>query len=84
MCSSVFTIADLLLLRNNWNNFQTSVYHKVNDKLELGYKIEYSTDRTDTKFSMAAKYSVDKDLVLRVGTGPRVIWSFNYTYRYIC
>lgn len=57
---------DLVFYSNNSTQFQSSIYHKVNDKLELGIKKGWSTDKTDTKFSVAAKYSVDKDLVLRV------------------
>jgi len=50
---------------NNTNEFGGRLYHKVNDKLELGANLGWSTSDATTRFGIAGKYQLEQGTVLR-------------------
>jgi len=62
-----YTVSDLTMHAavNDGSEFNGSVYQKVNDKLEAGLILNWTSGTNVTKFGVAAKYSVDKDSTFR-------------------
>jgi len=50
---------------NDGSEFMGSLYHKVNDKLDTGVSLNWTSGTNVTRFGVAAKYSVDKDTTFR-------------------
>jgi len=50
---------------NNGSEFGGSVYHKVNDELEVAGMVGWRQGENQTTFGVAAQYKVDRDLTVR-------------------
>jgi len=68
---------------NDGAEFQGSVSHKVNGRLETAINMNWTVGSNDTKFGFGAKYSPDKDTTLRakLNNASQVGLSFQHKVR---
>lgn len=59
-------MAVFLLYRNDGQDFNGSVHHKVNSDLETGVTLGWSSGTNATSFNFGAKYNVSNDTNVRM------------------
>lgn len=50
---------------NNGSEYQGSIFHKVNSRLESGVQLSWTAGSHETRFGVGAKYCPDKDTTIR-------------------
>uniref|UniRef100_A0A0A9YBY0 Voltage-dependent anion-selective channel n=1 Tax=Lygus hesperus TaxID=30085 RepID=A0A0A9YBY0_LYGHE len=66
---------------NKGTDFTGSIYHKVNDKLELGVFITWSADINVSESGVGCKYMVDADTALRFKVNNQAVLGAAYTHK---
>jgi len=56
-----------------------SIYQKINDKLEMGVSLSWSSESNATRFALASKYAIDKDATLQAKVNNLSQIGFGYT-----
>ncbi|CAF3656245.1 unnamed protein product [Rotaria sp. Silwood1] len=50
--------------KNDGNEVGGSVYHRINDRLETGVQLAWTTGTNQTRFALASKYQLDSQTAI--------------------
>lgn len=63
----------------NGSEYQGTIFHKVNSRLESAVALSWTSGSHETRFAVGAKYNPDKDSTIRVSTPYILLISFFLT-----
>lgn len=65
---------------NDNQEFGGTAYHRVNDDVELGASVGWTTGEQATRFALATKYQVDRNTLVRAKIGNNSLLALAATY----
>lgn len=65
----------------NGNEYQGSIFHKVNSRLETGVQLSWVSGSHETRFGVGAKYTPDKDTTVRAKLNNASQLGLSYQHR---